>query len=306
MRIVASLTTLPKRLPFIYNTINSILTQTYPVDMIYINIPYKTKSGEKYMIPDNFYNDNPRVKIIRSQDYGPITKIYPTLHFEKDPDTLIITFDDDVNIKNTVVEILLEKHRQYPDACLSFSGWCVGKFPFYLQYANTNKKDVEVDWLQGVHSVLYPRKYLNSATLLDYSLDGKKVPKEVIVNDDVWLSVHVMRNNARCISINKRPRDYFQTLEHKKLDAISLRGMSFEIAGEIIRLCQYFSKTGDFKRACGAQYSMLVHFIPFLIAWGIIALLVFKYLKNPVIKLLILIVTLIVLYNIAFSEVAQG
>jgi hypothetical protein len=36
------------------------------------------------------------VTVIRSaRDYGPVTKLVPALHRELDPDTLIITVDDD-------------------------------------------------------------------------------------------------------------------------------------------------------------------------------------------------------------------
>lgn len=306
MRIVASLTTLPKRLPFIHKTVDCILAQSHPVDVVYLNIPYETKKGEKYQIPDDFYVNEPRVKIIRGKDHGPITKIYPTLFHETDPETLIVTFDDDVLIHQDVIKILLAKHYLHPNACLSFSGWCIGSFPFYLEYASKNEQDVKCDWLQGVHAVMYPRKYFNTAVLLDYHLDGAPVPRSAIINDDIWLSIHVIRNGADLISINKRPKNYFKSMSHGKLDAISGRGLNFQIGTEIIELCAHFKQRGIFHRSFDAKHSILIYFLPvFVILIGII-LLFNRYVKNWPLRIFLFLVILLVLYNTVFNIIAIG
>jgi len=306
MRVVASLTTLPKRLPYLHKTVDCILKQSYPLDMIYLCIPYKTRKGEEYNIPEDFYSNNNRVKIIRGLDYGPITKIYPTLFHEHDPNTLIITFDDDVKVHPDVVKILVDKHRVHPNACLSFSGWCVGEFPFYLQYASTNTKDVRVDWLQGVHAVLYQRRFLNEQSLLDYTIEGKKVPKSAFMNDDIWLSVHVLRNGAECKSINKRPLDYFTALSHRRLDSISGRGLNFEIGTEIINLCIYFTRLGIFRESFSAKHSVILYFLPAILILLTIVLLLQRYTSNWGLRLSILAVSILILYNIVFNTIAAG
>jgi hypothetical protein len=161
MRVVASLTTLPKRIKYIRPVIRSLVSQSHILDRIYLNIPYITLSGEKYNVPKDFLSSYSLVHINRCIDYGPATKLIPTLYLETDPKTIIITFDDDTIVHKDVVRILLSKSRVYPNACLSFSGWCVGSFPFYCQVALDNRTDVYADWIQGVHSIMYKRAFLN-------------------------------------------------------------------------------------------------------------------------------------------------
>ena len=81
------------------------------------------------------------------EDYlKPITKLIPVLKLENDPETIIITFDDDILLDKKVVKILYSKMKQYKNKCVvGFSGVCVGFFPFFFQFVVDNEKDVDVD-----------------------------------------------------------------------------------------------------------------------------------------------------------------
>lgn len=72
---------------------------------------------------------------------------------------MIVVFDDDVIVDRNVVKILLSKSKLYPNACLSFSGWSAGTFPFLCQRVWNNLLDTEVDWIQGHDSILLKRKF---------------------------------------------------------------------------------------------------------------------------------------------------
>jgi hypothetical protein len=50
-----------------------------------------------------------------SYDYGPATKLIPTLLEETDPDTIIVTVDDDVVYHPDVLQDMVEGMMQYPD-----------------------------------------------------------------------------------------------------------------------------------------------------------------------------------------------
>lgn len=96
-RVVVSLTTLPSRIGGVVETIDSLLQQTLQPDAIYLNVPSASErfKEESYVIPPHLSKLD-KVRVRRTEDYGPVTKLIPTLDEERDPNTLIITVDDDM------------------------------------------------------------------------------------------------------------------------------------------------------------------------------------------------------------------
>lgn len=200
VRFVVSITTLPDRVPYIKPVIKSILKHNSEIDKLYICLPYG-KVKEKDIPPDT-----DKLEVIRCKDYGPITKIVGVLPYETDPDTLILTLDDDVIVTRKIVGVLKNKAKEYPDAALSFSGWCYGSFPFNYQLAITNDKDVPVDWVQGVHGILYRRSYIDKEEILQFRKDNKLLFK----NDDHKIAGYLESKGIKRISINRNPVNYFK------------------------------------------------------------------------------------------------
>lgn len=100
-KFIVSLTTSPQRISKIKPMVFSILNQSRNPDLFILNIP-KTfhRTGETYTIPDFITNNNITVNMI-DQDYGPATKIIPTVTLLKEENydsinTYIIYLDDDV------------------------------------------------------------------------------------------------------------------------------------------------------------------------------------------------------------------
>ena len=86
--------------------------------MIYACIPYTSKKYGDYKIPGGW--DFPsNVKIVRCKDYGPITKLIGCLEWETDPDTMIITIDDDQEYNKDIVLENVTQAVKFPDYCLS-------------------------------------------------------------------------------------------------------------------------------------------------------------------------------------------
>lgn len=217
MRIVGSMTTIPDRIFLIENVVDSILNQTRKLDCLYLNIPVVSAKGKEYIIPE-FLKQKANLIINRCEDYGPITKLLPVLDIETDPDIYIITFDDDRTVHKDVVKIIEKKIRKYPHCALSFSGWNVGKFPFYLECHDKNSSDIEVDWIQGCHSITYPRKSLNKNKLIHAFYTGPSFLKR---HDDHKISAYLEKNGIRKISIGKDAEKYFVSAPCCKTDAIS-------------------------------------------------------------------------------------
>jgi hypothetical protein len=167
MKIIASLTTIPSRISFIFPTIQSILNQTIAVDSIEINVPYVFKrTGESYEIPDwllQIQNDSKNsvcpVKVFRTDDLGAITKIAPALVRHKNSDdTYIWSVDDDFEYPQNMLAILYREHNPQRNYVLSHSGgtWIHNvRHPEYIRY-KTSRNEGFMDFLEGFASVLYP------------------------------------------------------------------------------------------------------------------------------------------------------
>ena len=106
------------------------------------------------------------------QDYGPISKILGGLIAESDPETIIISFDDDVIYDNNLVHELLRSSKVYPNNAIGANGLYIkGNILTYtlLSYHNEinnpliikpkNKATCKVDILFGYSGVLYYRKF---------------------------------------------------------------------------------------------------------------------------------------------------
>ena len=112
-RIVFSLTSSPKRIVKIEPTILSLLQQSVPADMIQLNLPrIFTRNNETF--PKNLTVQypillNPKIRIVWSDDLGPVTKLVPTLHTETNPATLIIIVDDDTIYPINMLAMMKER-----------------------------------------------------------------------------------------------------------------------------------------------------------------------------------------------------
>jgi len=251
MRVVGSLTTLPKRIDKIGPTIQSILNQSHKLDVLYLNIPHFTQKGEKYVIPHfiSKLNHQNIIKINRCKDYGAITKIIPTLQQETDSNTIILTFDDDVEYGNNIVEKLVDAIKKYPDACVGMSGWIVGDFPFQLELVKNENR--EVDWLQGTHCVAYRRRFLNVEELLGYPFFKK--------HDDHIISWNITKNGSKKYVI-----DGFDIKEREDVRRIDSISGSANFGYEVFSISNKLKQEGFYTAK--SNYYKTIGFIITLIA----------------------------------------
>ncbi len=218
--IIGSLTTIPSRINNIEPTVRSLLEQSRPLDKIYINIPLKSKKGKKYIIP-SFLSKLESDKFVINrceEDYGAITKLLPTLDHENRKNTYIITFDDDWVMDKDVIKIFSYKIKQYPNCALSFSGYCAGTFPHYMQRFVDNEHDQETDWIQGCHGICYPRHLINKKDILQL-ID--ELPGFMKRHDDHIVATYLSKNNVKRIVIKGNVFAYFKPQEHCMVNAIS-------------------------------------------------------------------------------------
>lgn len=198
-KVVISLTTTPFRIDKLHGTLASLLTQTYRVDEIYINIPYISLKGEKYEIP-KFLTQLKNIKINRiEKDYGPASKLLPSL-IKEDKETIIIVVDDDIiygpKMVETYISIFYRMDEKY---AFTIFGWRITK-QLKLTGGLTNVikyiKFKEVDILAGYSSFLVTREMFPS-NIFNYDV----APKECIWVDDIWISGWLAFNNIKIYSL---------------------------------------------------------------------------------------------------------
>jgi hypothetical protein len=112
MKYIVSFTTSPTRINKCGPMINSILDQTRKPDLFLLNIPEKfERTGESYIVP-KYIRKSLMVNHV-SADYGPATKILPTVMYLRNEvgakeydveNTRIIYLDDDISYPKRMIE----------------------------------------------------------------------------------------------------------------------------------------------------------------------------------------------------------
>ena len=275
-RVVGSMTTVPKRVAHIQPVLVELLKQ--PLDQIYLNIPDRSRRGQPYQIPKRlrqFIRTHPRIKLVRCHDHGPITKLLPTLQHEHDDETIIITFDDDIYPLPGMVERMVQALKDYPDQAIGYSGVCWGKFPGYYQLTGTWTQSVEVDWLEGVYSGCYLRKFFDLPELLAFP-QRMGLVKELSSNDDHWISGYLASRNINRISLGDDVRDYFKYTPARWIEPLS--GRHVDLIREHASIIARFNLEGWYHRshAISKSYGLYITIIVIgiillllLLTWGL-------------------------------------
>lgn len=211
--IVISLTTVPSRARYLSKFLESIEKQTVLPSRIELNIPteyHKRNLGkiDKKLIPSD-------LDVYDCVDYGPATKILPTLKRYSDTDTRIIYCDDDRLYNENWVRNLVSVADRNPtsaicDECISIrsiihryyhphkdlrykikKALTLGRYRPY----RTDKKTAS-DIAQGFGGVLVKPSFFDNRVF--------SIPDVLWSVDDIWLSGHMtltgsdIRWSGRC------------------------------------------------------------------------------------------------------------
>lgn len=200
-RVVISFTTIPSRIKFLPEIIKNLKSQTLQPDIIYACIPYFSKrKNVKYEISDDWKFEK-NVKIVRCKDYGPATKLLGCISYEPDPDTMIITIDDDHEYPPETVHIRVAYAMKYPDACFSLNGMDNNLHPINCS-SKMNITDPTVKYIEGFGAPLYRRKYITNE-MLDFF--ENKLSDECFLSDDLTISTWLQMQNVPLIVLCNYP-----------------------------------------------------------------------------------------------------
>lgn len=220
--VIISFSTTPHRIDQMQDTVATILQQNAKIATIYLAVPYVFKrTNTPYVIPE-WLSKHDKIRIIRTNDYGPATKLLGVLEqVPLDPDTIIITMDDDIKYPANTVLHLVYKSQQYPNAAIGIAGADIdydadgnlipNKIGGLVSKTNA---DATATILQGFASVAYRRKFFKEDIF-----QINKFPTECINSDDLFLSFHLAKNNItrRVLSnryVNKAKINYSNDIGH--------------------------------------------------------------------------------------------
>lgn len=206
MRVVGTLTTMPDRYFKLPQILQYLRSQTYPLDAIYVGIPHISRRlGIPYPdIPEEITN---LCTVVRCLDYGPMTKILGALLSETDPNTVLISFDDDMVYPPDLVEQLLNKHSHYPNSALGSAGMLLRNtcpmcaitpnenfFPYHISKFAIPPEGRRVDSIYGYAGALYVRKFFPSIDRLeDELLSYALINHDMYMNDDITISGYLSK-----------------------------------------------------------------------------------------------------------------
>lgn len=191
MRVVVSLSTVPSRVRYLSEIVEYLLKQPYPLNRIYINLPYHSRrENVEYPLPEEECFKDPRVALLRCEDRGPVTKLYPVLAVENDPSTLIITVDDDTQYPQDRIQTLVHWAEKYPNAAVGGDGIIVGSFWNFIERVYRPNEITNVDFLRGFAGTAFRRKFFDQS-LLDYT----HAPPATFYCDDIWIGLHLDRKD---------------------------------------------------------------------------------------------------------------
>lgn len=202
LEIIVSLTTYDKRIDNVFYTIETLMRQTLAPDRILLHI-HEDFCGE-HKLPKTLVSQAKRgLEIVPvPRDLGPHTKYFYAL--KDNPNSLIITVDDDILYPVDTVEKLYRAYRQQPDIihCNRAHRILTSSIGGILDYKrwdfDIHSSDPSLAvFPTGVGGVLYFPGCLDPA-VLDSELFMRIAP----MADDVWLKAMSLKQNTLCAKVD--------------------------------------------------------------------------------------------------------
>jgi hypothetical protein len=176
-------------------------------DKVMINLPrYFGRNGQTYDIPEDLLKF-PKVQINRfPKDFGPLSKMLPTLKYCKNQNDIIISIDDDIMHDSRVFPLLIQLCKDQ-DVVVTGIGKNLSYWssPKYGAMKRTNPfeyvpKGNFVDLIEGFSGVAYKRKFFPDIRLL---ISLSQLSKECYLSDDLVISFYLKLWGRRILSLNK-------------------------------------------------------------------------------------------------------
>lgn len=206
--VIVTLTTSPIRLPKIVAVLATLDLEYVTKINIVLPEKYGSKKEEYGPIPKDLFAPEfeNKVNIVRiPEDYGPITKMLPTIEEYKNTNSLVISIDDDVCYPMGMIrELIYQKIVKHPRDVLTMGA---ESMPFYSLVKGMKKwwperkqKRPFIDLVEGWSSILYNPKLVNTECMLKLS----QLSKKCMLSDDFVISYALAVGKVKRARINNK------------------------------------------------------------------------------------------------------
>jgi hypothetical protein len=216
-RVVVSFSTIPSRLNKLEPLLHALRKQTYKPDVIYLNLPkYSIRENCDYVITPEI---NEQLKFVHvnhmDRDYGPLTKLIGGLQQEHEPNTIIITLDDDKLYDSHTIEDLVTNSQRFSNdertRAVGRRGWIMRRpalvwpsFSFLPDAINI-KTHINVDVLTGVGGVAYRR------SMFDLEIfPNDDILEKCFMVDDIYINGYLAQHSIERILVPSHPNSYMR------------------------------------------------------------------------------------------------
>jgi hypothetical protein len=191
--LVVSLTTSPTRISKIKPMLDSVMAQTYKPDRIILNLPKVFgRTGDTFALPlPDFITNNPLIQVNFCDDLGPSTKIISSIPLVSNPNTYIISVDDDIYYPPYLFSLYMKYSRRFPN--------CIITGTTFIENGGPQTPGKVVDFLEGFSGVLYRRDYFSQELLSDFYKHINE--KSCRLGDDFYLSNLFKKWNRKIVSV---------------------------------------------------------------------------------------------------------
>lgn len=202
-KVIASLTTFPKRINKVWIAIETIMGQTEKPDVIELWLAQEQFPGGIESLPESLKKQMQRGLSVRfCQDLRSHKKYYFAM--QNHPDAVVITFDDDIFYPKDTVQKLMELHRKHPEqvigmSCPKFTGNdLLDPLNWDMQMGESvAQQNLGVC---GCAGTLFPPQALHPNA---FEIENMK--KLCFLADDLWLTAMTYRNGKRLASVGRLP-----------------------------------------------------------------------------------------------------
>ncbi len=231
--VVVSLTTIPSRIEFVDTALKSLMDQARPPRKIVLNVPdFSLREDVAYEVPARLLKLT-SVEVRRGRDWGPATKVIPTL-LAAEADQLVVVVDDDRIYPHDFIQTFERRAEKTPDVALTMAGWIVPqdlidrrttiRSNFFKQppaplRGTRLRKPREIDVVLGVFGYAVRPRFYDLEALADFS----DTPKFAFLTDDVRTSAlcQVAKHSIPCRGLSclpKADKQHFRTTALARLN----------------------------------------------------------------------------------------
>ncbi|WP_051538336.1 hypothetical protein [Butyrivibrio proteoclasticus] len=214
--VIISLTSYPARIKTVHLTIMTLLNQTVKPKSVVLWLASEQFPNGIKDLPVKLTILEPKgLKIRFCDDLRSHKKYYYAM--KDNPESYVITVDDDVYYPENLVETLIETSAKYPDTVV-----CTWGHEIFLEKGDVYTAD---KWQYstegslpsyeliptGVGGVLYPPHSLSEEVF------NKDAFKEQCINaDDLWLKAMALLKGTKAVRVDKPAKLYFSILSTQK------------------------------------------------------------------------------------------